>query len=103
MARRRKSVNDIANQENRLTRALGNNENNPRLQRVQRIANRYYANIERSRTWQRTWENAYENRLATTPRYLREENQRAEARTAGYGAADRVRVSQRIYMGLNNG
>ena len=106
MARRRqKSVNDIANQENRITRALGGFDarNTPRYRRVQGIADRYYANIQNTPTWRNAFNTARENALAGTPAALRSGGRLAEANTIGYGAADNIRFPQSVYMGLNNG
>lgn len=105
MARRRtKSIRDIARQENRITRALGgfNAPASPRMGRVLAAAQRYYNNIERGTAWNRAFQNAYDRRLSQDP-YLRTEERVANARTAGYAAADNVQIPQRIYMGLNNG
>lgn len=104
MARRSKSINDIANQENRITRALGGFDarNTPRYRRVQGIADRYYANIQNTPTWQRAFYETRNRELAANPT-LRESVRRAQANTAGYGVADNIRFPRRVYMGLNQG
>lgn len=104
MARRRtKSIRDIANQENRITRALGgvNAEASPRMARVLRAAQRYYNNIERTPAWQNAFNEARDRALSSP--FANTTEARANAQTLGFAAADRVQVPQRTYMGLNEG
>lgn len=77
---------------------MGNNDS--RAQRVAYIAERYSNNIQRTKTWKNAFNSAFNDALGG-----RQPDQwnRAEATARGYGRADGVQVSRRIYMGLNKG
>lgn len=97
---RRRSINDINDQYNRI-RAAG--ASGARLQRAGNIAQRYAQNIENSSEWRNAF-NAAGQRFDVyngSNRNLRSYG--PERRTAQYGAADNVRVARRTYMGQSRG
>lgn len=93
---RRKSISDIWNQYERIRRG----GNSSRTNRAYNIATSYGRNIQRSSSWRRAFNAAgldYD-KYHGSESYLR--SYEPSRRTSQYGAADRVRVSRRTYMGL---
>lgn len=97
MARRTKSLNNIADQ---LERIKGSG-NSRRITQAGAIAKRYMNNIEKSKQWKETYNKAMNDYASTHPSFFH--STLGDAKTAGYAAADNLRVSQRTYMGLNGG
>ena len=91
-----KSINTIANQQNRLYAMTSPNSH--RRQILDEIFCRYYTNIEQTKEYQNKFKEAYDfsyNDITCT--HLRHEIKDAQAKTAGYAHADYLKFPKSIY------
>ncbi len=77
--------------------------NQSRTSKAYNIAKRYGTNIQGSSAWTSSFREGMKrfDRANSSNRHLRSYD--GERKTAGYGAADRVKVSRAVYMGNANG
>lgn len=91
-----KSIWLIADQENRLLNNV--RRGTPRYEKIRQILDRYYHNIESTEEYKSAFKEAYDFCYCDiTKTHIREEIRHAEATTAGYGRADRIKFSREVY------
>ena len=98
---RKKSIRDIADQINRMYQMAGGyagSKNNQHYKRASDIADRYFKNIQKSKSWKSDYESGKSSYSAGRAALTRGEE--AEAKTAGYAKADSRKYSQSVYRGI---
>lgn len=91
-----KSIWQIANQENRMMYGL--HPGTPRYEKLQSIFRRYYQNIQNTEEYKEAFQLAYDfafNDITRT--HIAEDIRDAEAKTSGYGRADRIKFPREVY------
>lgn len=98
---RKKSIRDIADQINRMYQMAGGysgSRNNQHYKRASEIADRYFKNIQKTKSWKSDYESGKSSYSAG--RAVLTSGEETEAKTAGYAKADSRKYSQSVYRGI---
>lgn len=98
MPTRKKSINQLSDQAERLLRYYG--VYSDRGQRVSGILRRYVGNIQDSKSWNNAFQRGRREFLKQDPDNA---YRLGETTSRGFAKADNIQVSRRQYMGLSNG
>lgn len=98
---RKKSIRDIADQISRIYQMAGGyagSRNNQHFKRAYEIADRYFDNIQKSKSWKSDYESGKSSYSAG--RAVLTKGEEINAMTAGYAKADSRKYSQSVYRGI---